>query len=187
MDDHAQVRSGLRGLLEVERDLEVVAEASCAREVSQMVERSRPDVVVLDVRLPDGNGVELCRSIQENSPETACVILTAFMEADVALAALLAGASGFVLKQIRGGDLVSCIRLAALGGKCTDPAVLQRARGAIEYSDHFGLDETERSVALQTVEGHTDAQIASSLGISISAVTTSRSVSFDKVRSRAAS
>lgn len=183
VDDNTSVRVGLRALLEREPDLEVVGEASSAREVPPMVEQSRPDVVVLDVRLPDGNGVELCRSIRANRPDTACVMLTAFMDADATLAALLAGASGFVLKQLRGGELVPCIRAAALGEVCTDAAVRRRAIGAIEDGGRFGLDETERSVAVATVEGRSDEEISAALGIPFDSVGTLRAISFDKVRS----
>ena len=184
VDDHPSVRFGLRSLLERESDLEVVGEATYAREVPRMVEQCQPNVVVLDVRLPDGNGVELCRSIRTSHPDIACVILTAFMDADATLAALLAGASGFVLKQIRGGDLVSCVRSAATGGKCSDLAVRERALGAINEG-HFGFDESERSLAVATVEGQSDDAIASSLGISRGSVGTLRSILFDKVRSHA--
>lgn len=183
VDDNASVRIGLRSLLELESDLQVVGEASHAREVLRMVEQSRPDVVVLDVRLPDGDGVELCRAIRTEHPETACVMLTAFMDADATLAALLGGASGFVLKQIRGGDLVSCIRVAAGGRRCADPATQRRALDAIENGGGFGFDETERSVAVSTVEGRSDEEISSALGIPLDSVGSLRASSFDKVRS----
>jgi two-component system, NarL family, response regulator DevR len=186
VDDHEPIRTGLRALLEREADLEVVGEASFARQVAQMAERVRPDVVVSDVRLPDGNGTELCRSIRADHPDMAWVMLSAFNDAEATLAALLAGASGFVLKQIRGGDLVSNIRSAAAGAKCTDAAVRSRALGAIADGAHFGLDETERSVAIGTVEGKSDEEIARSLGIPLLAVGKLRATSFDKVRSHGA-
>ncbi len=185
VDDHATVRFGLRALLERETDLEVVGEASYAREVPHMVERSRPHVVVLDVRLRDGNGVDLCRMIRTSHPDISCVMLTAFMEADLTLAALLAGASSFALKQIRGGDLVSCIRAAADHVACTDASVRSRALGAIEDGRRFGFNEAERSVAVATVEGRSDEEISISLGIPRISVGDLRMASFDKVRSHA--
>jgi two-component system, NarL family, response regulator DevR len=185
VDDHASVRMGLRALLEREPDLEVVGEASYAREVVRVVEHSLPDVVVLDVRLPDGNGVDLCRTIRASHPNIACVMLTAFMDAHAALAALLAGASGFVLKQIRGGDLVGCVRAAAANVKSTDPVVRRRAIGAIEDGGRFGFDEAERSVAVATVEGRSDEEISNLLGIPLDSVGALRATSFDKVRAHA--
>ena len=107
VDDNAAVRQSIGELLANEVDFECVGEAATVGDAELLVEHARPDVVVLDVRLPDGDGVDLCRTIRSHYPGTACVMLTAYTDGDALVAALLAGAAGYFLKQIRGGDLVS--------------------------------------------------------------------------------
>src|SRR5437764_14101780 len=110
LDDHEVVRRGLRGLLEAEGDLEVTGEASTAEEALMRIPATRPDVAVLDVRLPDGSGVEVCRDIRDRHPEIQCLMLTSFADDEALFSAIMAGASGYVLKQIRSNDLVDALR-----------------------------------------------------------------------------
>ena len=143
LDDHEVVRRGLRELLEAEDDLEVVGEAGTAEEALRRIPATRPDVAVLDVRLPDGDGIEVCREIRSTHPEIACLMLTSFADDEALFSAIMAGAAGYVLKQVRGTDLVDGIRrvgarrVAArpLGDHagCSSgsaPAGRRRARGA---------------------------------------------------------
>src|ERR1700722_4934622 len=105
LDDHEVVRSGIRSLLEASDDLVVVGEAATAADALARIPAVRPDVAILDVRLPDGSGVEVCREIRSNFPDVACVMLTSYADDEALLAAVMAGAAGYVLKQIRGTDL----------------------------------------------------------------------------------
>ncbi len=127
LDDHEIVRRGLKEMLEADGDLEVVGEAGTAGEARSGIAATRPDVAVLDVRLPDGDGVELCRGVRAQHPEIRCIMLTAFTDDEVVLASILAGASGYVLKQIKGVDIVDSVRLAAAGETLFDPATKARA------------------------------------------------------------
>ncbi len=139
LDDHEIVRRGLRELLEPQGDILVVGEASTAEEALSRVPSTRPDVAVLDVRLAEGSGIEVCRSLRAAHPEVRTLILTSFADNDALVAAVLAGASGFLLKQIRGTDLVSAIRRVASGESLLDPS--QTA----EIIDRFsGKREDER-------------------------------------------
>src|SRR5829696_4400893 len=139
LDDHELVRRGLHELLSLEDDLEVVGEAGTAAEAMARVPAVRPDVAVLDVRLPDGNGVEVCREIRSALPETQCLMLTSYADDEAMVDALLAGASGYVLKDIRGADLVGAVRRVASGESLLDPKaterVLQRLRGGEPHDD----------------------------------------------------
>ena len=127
LDDHETVRHGLRELLEAHRDLRVVGEAGTVEEARVRIPTARPDVAVLDVRLPDGDGVEVCRGIRAQYPGIYCLMLTAFADDGVRLASVAAGASGFVLKQIKGGDIVESVRLAAAGEMLFDAETRARA------------------------------------------------------------
>lgn len=120
VDDHAVVRIGLADLLEEEPDLRVIGQAGTAREALARVPALRPDVVVLDVRLPDGNGVELCRELRSRLPGTACLMLTSFPDEQAVVDALLAGAAGYVIKDVRGMELASAVRAVAAGGRLLD-------------------------------------------------------------------
>src|SRR5207247_8470563 len=126
LDDHEVVRRGLRELLEAEDDFTVVGEAGTAEEAYSRIPPTRPDVAVLDVRLPDGDGVEVCREIRSRHPEVQCLMLTSFADDEALFSAIMAGASGYVLKQVRGNDLVDAIRRVAAGESLLDPAVTRR-------------------------------------------------------------
>lgn len=181
VDDHAAVRQGLRGLLEREPDLEVVGEAASAHEVLALVELALPDVVVLDVRMPDGDGVELCRAIKDQRPDVACVLLTAYLDVASVIAAFLAGATGFVLKQIRSDDLVSCVRTVASGANCFDVALMRRSFESLESGDQYGFDSTEAAIALGVLEGKTNSVIADELSLPEQTIERRRLESFEKV------
>jgi len=115
LDDQDFVRRSLKLALEADGEVEVVGEAGTAEEAQARIPQTRPDVAVLDVRLPDGNGVEVCREVRAQHPEIQCVMLSAFDDDDVVAQSILAGASGYVLKQIRHGDIVNAVRLVASG------------------------------------------------------------------------
>jgi DNA-binding NarL/FixJ family response regulator len=125
LDDHEIVRNGIRGLLEADGFI-VVGEAGTAAEALSRIAGAHPDVAVLDVRLPDGNGIEVCRDIRARHPEVACIMLTSYADDEAHLAAVMAGASAYVLKQIRGQDLVEAIRTVSTGQSLIDPATTAR-------------------------------------------------------------
>src|SRR5438270_7275938 len=127
-DDHGIVRRGLRELLEAEDDLEVVGEAATAAEALARVPATRPDVAVLDVRLPDGSGVEVCRDIRSEHPEVQCIMLTSYADDEALFDAIMAGASGYVLKQVRGAQLVDGLRRVAAGQSLRGPTLTPRVR-----------------------------------------------------------
>ena len=126
LDDHEVVRRGVQDLLEAEDDIVVVGEGSTAAEALARVPALRPDVAILDVRLPDGDGVSVCRELRSAMPELACLMLTSFADDEALFDAIMAGAAGYVLKQIRGTDLVGAVRTVASGQSMLDP----RAAGA---------------------------------------------------------
>src|ERR1700738_154534 len=126
LDDHELVRRGIRDLLWAEDDMQVVGDASTAEEALERVPQTRPDVAVLGVRLGEGSGFEVCREIRSAHPEVACVMLTSFADDEALFASIMAGASGSVLKQIRGSELVSAIRRVANGESLLDPVVTRR-------------------------------------------------------------
>lgn len=163
LDDHEVVRRGLRELLESEDDLEVVGEASTAEEAYRRIPATSPDIAVLDVRLPDGDGVEVCREIRSTHPEIACLMLTSFADDEALFSAIMAGAAGYVLKQVRGTDLVNGIRRVARGESLLDPAVtarvLQRVRTRDEPEELSRLTDQERRILDLIAEGLTNRQI----------------------------
>ena len=126
LDDHEVVRRGVRELLESEDDLEVVGEAGTAEEALRRIPATHPDVAVLDVRLPDGDGVEVCREIRSAHPETACLMLTSFADDEALFSAIMAGASGYVLKQVRGTDLIDGVRRVGQGESLLDRSLTSR-------------------------------------------------------------
>jgi two-component system, NarL family, response regulator DevR len=136
LDDHDVVRRGLKELLEDTGDLEVVGEAGTAVEARSGIPLAEPDVAVLDVRLSDGNGVEVCREIRSRHPEIKCVMLSAFDDEVTVIASILAGASGFVLKQIKGGDIVNAVRMVASGESLFEPALRVRVLDNLPEDDH---------------------------------------------------
>ena len=126
VDDHEVVRQGLRALLEAEEDIEVVAEADSGPGAVSLASVHQPDVVVMDVRMPGGSGVEACRAIRDERPDAQVIMLTSFSDDDALFNSIMAGAAGFVLKQIRGRDLVDAIRTVGAGKSLLDPDVTQR-------------------------------------------------------------
>ncbi|KWW98187.1 LuxR family transcriptional regulator [Carbonactinospora thermoautotrophica] len=166
VDDHEIVRRGVRELLEGEPDMEVVGEASTAAEALARIPAAQPNVAVLDVRLPDSDGVTVCREIRSRLPEVACLMLTSFADDDALFDAIMAGAAGYVLKQIRGSDLVGAVRTVAAGQSLLDPRttarVMERLRAEAERPPDplAGLSEQERRVLELIGEGLTNRQIA---------------------------
>ena len=164
LDDHEVVRRGVADLLEAEPDLTVVGEAATAAEALARVPAVRPDVAVLDVRLPDGDGVTVCRELRSRLPDLRCLMLTSFADDDALFDAIMAGASGYVLKQIRGTDLVGAVRTVADGQSLLDPRttakVLERMRAAAEDKGPVAaLSEQERMVLALIGEGLTNREI----------------------------
>jgi two-component system response regulator DevR len=168
LDDHEVVRRGLRELFESEDDLTVVGEGATAQEALARVPSSQPDVAVLDVRLPDGDGVEVCRDLRSAMPELKCRMLTSYADDEALFSAILAGASGYVLKQIKGSDLVSAVRRVAAGESLLDPAltrqVMERLRGEnVEDERLARLTAQERNILELIADGKTNRQIADEL------------------------
>jgi len=164
LDDHEVVREGLRSLLESAGDMTVVGEASTAAEAIIRLPLAHPDVAVLDVRLPDGNGVEVCREIRSSHPEIVCLMLTSFSDDEALFDAIMAGAAGYVLKEIRGSDLVGDIRRVASGQSLLDPRltgrVMERLRRRETKEDPAGLTPQEQRILELIAEGRTNRQIA---------------------------
>jgi len=165
LDDHELVRRGLRELLETEDDIEICGEAETAEEALTRIPPTKPSVAILDVRLPDGNGVEVCRDIRSRHPEINCLVLTSFSDDDALFQAIMAGASGYLLKQIRGTDLVDAVRRVAAGQSLLDPAVtarvLERVRTGPEVDERLArLTDQELRILDLIAEGLTNRQIA---------------------------
>jgi DNA-binding NarL/FixJ family response regulator len=165
LDDHEIVREGLRALLESQGDFEVVGEAATASEALTRIPPLRPDVAVLDVRLPDGDGVGVCREIRADAPEIQCIMLTSFADDEALFEAIMAGAAGYVLKQIKGTDIVDAIRRVAAGESLLDPdatrRVLDRIRNPPEEDERLAsLTPQERRILGLITDGLTNRQIA---------------------------
>jgi DNA-binding NarL/FixJ family response regulator len=165
VDDHEVVRVGIRELLSASEDLEVVGEASSVTEALTRVPAVAPDVAVLDVRLPDGNGIELCRELMSRLPDLKCLMLTSFTDDEALFDAIMAGASGFVLKRILGTDLATAVRSVAAGQSLLDArstaALLNRIRRERAQGDPVRmLTDQERTVFDLIGEGLTNRQIA---------------------------
>jgi two-component system response regulator DevR len=169
VDDHEVVRQGVRMLLEAEDDLVVVGEAGTCEEALTRVPAVRPDVALLDVRLPDGTGVELCRDLRSERPELRCLMFTSFADDDALLNAMIAGAAGYVLKDVRGLALVAAIRTVAAGGSLLDAhatsLVLARLRAPAEVDPLDELSDREREILELIGEGLSNRQIAERLGL----------------------
>ena len=168
LDDHEIVRRGVRELLEAGGDMEVVGEAGTAAEAMARIPATRPQVAVLDVRLPDGNGVEVCREVRSRHPEVQCLMLTSFSDDEALMDAIMAGAAGYVLKQIRGNDLAEAIRRVARGELLLDPAVtrrvLDRLRNPEPVDDRLAqLTEQERRILDLIAQGLTNRQIGNEM------------------------
>jgi DNA-binding NarL/FixJ family response regulator len=169
VDDHEVVRRGVATLLDAEPDLEVVGEASTVREAEARIAATRPDVAVLDVRLPDGSGIDVCRSIRQTQPSVRCLMLTAYDDDAALRAAVIAGASGYVTKAIRAGALISAVRMTAAGRRLIDRTIagtvvsqLKRSRPDPAF-DSLGLRENQ--ILALIADGLTNRQIAKRLGL----------------------
>jgi DNA-binding NarL/FixJ family response regulator len=168
LDDHEVVRTGLRELLEHDGDIEVVGESGSAQEATRRIPALRPDVAVLDARLPDGNGIDVCRDVRSIDPSIHGLILTSYEDDEALFAAIMAGAAGYVLKQIRGTDLVETVRRVAAGQSMLDPAVtqrvLERIRSGVEAPNELSsLTEQERRILLHIAEGLTNREIGAKM------------------------
>jgi DNA-binding NarL/FixJ family response regulator len=164
LDDHELVRVGVRDLLEAQPDIRVIGEAGTVASALARIPALRPDVAVLDVRLPDGDGVTVCREIRSRMPEVACLMLTSFEDDQALFDAVMAGAAGYVLKQIRGTDLAGAVRTVASGQSLLDPAaaskLMARLRNASQKRDPLaGLTNQERRILELIGEGLTNRQI----------------------------
>ena len=173
VDDHEVVRQGLVALLDRREEFQVVAEAGSVAESIESARRVQPDIVIMDVRLPDGSGVEACREIRAERPETRVVILTSYPDEDAVLSAIVAGASGYLLKQVRARDLVSALLAVGRGESLLDPAVTEKvlervrriATGA--YTDELAqLTQQEQKILALVAEGKTNKEIASEVFLS---------------------
>jgi two-component system response regulator DevR len=170
VDDHELVRRGIAGLLEAEPDIEVVGEASTAAQARARILATRPDVALLDVRLPDGSGIDVCRDIRSATPEIQCLILTAYDDDEAIYAAVIAGAAGYVLKDIRGAGLVESVRTVAAGKSLLDPEltarVVQRMRGVARGDSRLdSLSAREKQIMSLIADGLTNREIGLRLSL----------------------
>jgi DNA-binding NarL/FixJ family response regulator len=171
VDDHEVVRTGLRSLLTAHDDLEIVAEAGTAHEAVLRARSYHPDVVVLDIRLPDRSGVEVCRDIRAEHPQIAVLMLTSFSDDQALFDSIMAGAAGYVLKQIRGNDLVDGIRRVAQGESLLDPAVTARVLERLRHPETQGdarlarLTPTELRIVEMIADGMTNRAIGERIGL----------------------
>lgn len=168
VDDHELVRRGLADLIGIEDDLEVVGEAGTVADALKRIPATKPDVAVLDVRLPDGTGVDICRDMRSEFPELKALMLTSYADDEALFEAIMAGASGYVLKDIRGNDLLDAIRSIAAGKSLLDPVatarVMERLRQANQQTDELAdLSEQERRILELIGEGLTNRQIGEEL------------------------
>ena len=173
VDDHEVVRQGLVSLLDRREHFQVVAEAGTAAEAVEMARKFEPDLVVMDVRLPDGSGIEACREIRAEFPKTRVVILTSYPDEEAVLSAIIAGASGYLLKQIRSRDLVSALESVGRGESLLDPAVTEKVLDRVRriatgtYTDEMAqLTQQEQKILLLVAEGKTNKEIASEVFLS---------------------
>ena len=171
LDDHEVVRHGLRDLLEREGDIEVVGESGSAVDAEHRIPALRPHVAVLDARLPDGSGIDVCREIRSVDPTIQALILTSYEDDEALFAAIMAGAAGYVLKQIKGTDLVDAVRRVAVGQSLLDPAVTARVldrirRGPDQPDELKALTEQERRILALVAEGLTNREIAQRMYLS---------------------
>jgi two-component system response regulator DevR len=168
LDDHEVVRRGIAELLDAVPDFEIAGEAGTAEQALPRALACRPDVAVLDMRLPDGSGIDVCRDIRSALPDTHCLILTSYDDQDAVLSAVMAGASGYVLKEIRTADLVDAIRQAAMGRTLIDPAVIAHVMNRVREGTPTdarlaALTDREREVLDLVAEGMTNRQIGERL------------------------
>jgi two-component system, NarL family, response regulator DevR len=173
VDDHEVVRQGLVALLDRRPGFQVVAEAGSVEEALAQARRYEPDLVVMDVRLPDGSGVEACRDIRSELPNTRVVMLTSFPDDEAVFSAIVAGASGYLLKQVRARDLVAALEAVGRGESLLDPAVTEKVLARVrqiaagETNDELaGLTPQERKILMLVAEGKTNKEIASEIFLS---------------------
>ena len=168
-DDHEIVRRGIAALVDVQDDMEVVGEAETAAQARSRILAVRPDIAVLDVRLPDGSGIDVCRAVKQADPGIRCLMLTAYDDEDALRSAVIAGADGYVVKDIRASTLLDDIRSAFRGARLIDPRIAERVTAAMrEPADDprfASLGLRERQVLALIADGRTNRQIAESLGL----------------------
>jgi DNA-binding NarL/FixJ family response regulator len=170
LDDHEVVRRGLRDLLETDGDIEIVGESGTAQEATARIPALRPHVAVLDARLPDGNGIDVCRDVRSVDPTINALILTSFDDDEALFAAILAGAAGYLLKQVGGNDLVDAVRRVAAGQSLIDPSLtarlLERLRnGPAEVPELASLTAQEHKILALIAEGLTNRQIGERMSL----------------------
>jgi two-component system response regulator DevR len=172
VDDHEVVRDGIKSLLEATDDLTVCAEAGSVREAVAVADRTLPDVIVMDVRLQDGSGIQATRDIRAARPQTQVLMLTSFADDEALFASIMAGAAGYVLKQIRGDELVSAIRRVGQGQSLLDPAVTKGVLDRLRKGKHLLMDERlarlspqEERILELVAEGGTNKEIGEELGL----------------------
>jgi two-component system response regulator DevR len=169
VDDHEIVRSGITAMLAATDDLRVIAEAETVQEAVREAERTRPDVVVMDIRLADGSGIEATREIRDRFPDTKVLMLTSFADDEALYASIMAGAAGYVLKQIKGGDLVRGIRTVGAGQSLLDPAITRLVLDRLRRGKHLKdeklalLSAQEEKILALVAEGMTNSQIGTEL------------------------
>jgi DNA-binding NarL/FixJ family response regulator len=169
LDDHEVVRRGLVALLESTGEIEVIGESGLAQEAARRIPALRPDVAVLDARLPDGSGIDVCRDVRSADPDIKALILTSYQDDEALFSAIMAGAAGYVLKQIKGTDLVDAIRRVAAGQSLLDPAVTQQVLERIRHGADSEPEELkqltaqERRILELIAEGMTNRQIGGEL------------------------
>jgi len=173
VDDHEVVRQGLASMLDRRPGFQVVAEAGTVAESLDMAHRFEPDLVVMDVRLPDGSGIEACRDIRADLPDTRVVILTSYPDEEAVIAAIIAGASGYLLKQVRARDLVTALETVGAGGSLLDPGVtgkvlerMRRIANADQPDELAALTAQERKILALVAEGKTNKEIAADVFLS---------------------
>jgi two-component system response regulator DevR len=173
VDDHEVVRQGLVALLDRRPNFQVVAEAGTVEDALAQAHLHQPDIVIMDVRLPDGSGVEACREIRADLPETRVIMLTSFPDDEAVLSAIVAGAAGYLLKQIRARDLIAALEAVGRGESLLDPAVTERVLARVRqiasgeiHDELAGLTPQERKILLLVAEGMTNKAIAAEIFLS---------------------
>jgi two-component system response regulator DevR len=171
LDDHEMIRRGIAELLSVEPGIVVIGEAGTAAEARRRIPAAQPRVAILDARLPDGSGIEICRDLKSSMPQIRCLILTSYDEDDAVFAAVLAGAAGYLLKEIRGSSLVDAIRLVAAGNSLLDPAVTERLLTRLREGEPqdprlASLTDRERQVLAHIADGLSNREIGVRLHLS---------------------
>ncbi len=168
LDDHEVVRRGIADLLSTQPGFEIVGEAATAEEARNRILAARPDVAILDARLPDGSGIDVCRDIRSAMPATYCLILTSYDDQDAVLTAVLAGASGYILKEVRAAGIIDAVRQVALGRSLIDPGLVEQVMARIRQGSPVdaklaALTDREREVLDLIAEGLTNRQIGERL------------------------